>query len=80
MKYRLILLIILILKKESIGTKCKEIISDLSELFSQACINRCNNGNNLNLIALTGGMGSRTIAACMAKNKIPFQTTRWFSK
>ena len=53
----------------------KEIIRDLSELFSQACINRCNNGNNSNLIALTGGMDSRTIAACMATNKIPFQTT-----
>ena len=52
----------------------KEMVSDLSELFSQACVNRCNNGNS-NLIALTGGMDSRTIAACMAKNKIPFKTT-----
>ena len=60
-------------------TNFKKIINDLSNLLSQACIDRCNNGN-LNLIALSGGMDSRTIAACMAKNKIPFKTVTMISQ
>ncbi len=57
----------------------KEIIVDLSNLLSQSCFDRCNN-KNLNLIALSGGMDSRTIAACMAKNKIQFKAVTMISK
>ena len=53
--------------------KLTEIIDDVSELFSQACNNRLNNGNT-NLVALSSGLDSRTVAACMHKNKIPFKT------
>ena len=51
-----------------------EVVSDVTELFSRACIDRFNN-ENTNLIALSSGMDSRTVAACLAKHKIPFKTT-----
>jgi asparagine synthase (glutamine-hydrolysing) len=57
----------------------KEIINNLSDLFSEACINRSNSGN-LNLLALSGGLDSRAIAACMIKNKISFQAVTMISR
>ncbi|NWF49562.1 MAG: hypothetical protein HXY49_03375 [Ignavibacteriaceae bacterium] len=49
------------------------IIDDLSSLFTESCSNRLSNGKH-NLIALSSGMDSRTVAACLYKNKIPFST------
>ncbi len=51
----------------------KQIIGEVSQLFSQGVLNRLNN-NKLNLIALSSGLDSRTVAACLTKNKIPFET------
>lgn len=52
--------------------KLEENISNLSELFSDGCRNRFSDGKT-NVLSMSGGLDSRTIAACMAKNKIPFE-------
>ena len=57
----------------------KEMVNDLHDLFSNACVNRVSNGKQ-NLLALTGGMDSRIIAACLAKNNIVFKTTTMIFK
>lgn len=56
------------------GKSIKENIKNLSELFSEACKNRFQN-NKLNIVTLSGGLDSRLVAACMYKNKIPFNVT-----
>jgi asparagine synthase (glutamine-hydrolysing) len=53
--------------------KLNEIIDDVSDLFSKSCINRLNN-KNTNLVALSSGLDSRTVAACLYKNGINFTT------
>ena len=65
--------------KQNRGKNQKEMVSDLNYLFSQACLNRLNN-DKINLLALTGGMDSRIIASCLAKNQIPFKTTTMIFK
>ncbi len=49
----------------------KEIIKNLSVLFSESCKNRFLN-NKLNVVTLSGGLDSRLVASCVYKNKIPF--------
>ncbi len=51
-----------------------ENINNLANLFSKATINRLNNYKK-NVIALSGGLDSRLIAACMYKNNIPFDVS-----
>ena len=45
--------------------------NDLVSLFSDACKNRADSGNK-NIISLSGGFDSRSVAACFHINKIPF--------
>jgi len=50
----------------------KANLNELDRLFSDACKNRFNNGKQ-NIVTLSGGLDSRMVAACMHKNKIPFE-------
>lgn len=45
--------------------------NELVSLFSEACKNRADSTNK-NIISLSGGFDSRSLAACFHKNKIPF--------
>ncbi len=55
------------------GKPFDEAVADLSGLLSESCVNRFNN-NKRNILSLSGGLDSRTIGACMVKNRIPFET------
>lgn len=59
--------------RENGNKSFEENVSALSELLSKACIDRFNNGKT-NLLALSSGLDSRTVAACMTKNRIPYET------
>lgn len=50
-----------------------EAIADLSGLLTESCVNRFSN-NKRNILSLSGGLDSRTIGACMAKNRISFES------
>lgn len=52
---------------EDIAKNANELVS----LFSEACKNRADLTNK-NIISLSGGFDSRSVAACFHKNKIPF--------
>jgi len=51
--------------------KFEENISNLSNLFSEAAINRLQ-GADKNIVAVSGGLDSRVIAACLKKHNSPF--------
>ncbi len=59
--------------RENKDKSFKENVKVLSELLSKACIDRLNN-NKLNLLALSSGLDSRTVAGCLRKNNIPYET------
>ncbi|MGD1837076.1 MAG: asparagine synthase-related protein [Nitrososphaeraceae archaeon] len=46
-------------------------VDELIILFSEACKNRANK-NNKNILSLSGGRDSRSVAAALYRNKIPF--------
>lgn len=46
-------------------------VDELILLFSEACKNRANQNNN-NILSLSGGRDSRSVAAALYRNKIPF--------
>ncbi|MGH9988056.1 MAG: asparagine synthase-related protein, partial [Nitrososphaeraceae archaeon] len=53
----------------------KENASNLVSLFSESCETRahiCPELGQANVLALSGGLDSRSVAACLAVNKIPF--------
>jgi asparagine synthase (glutamine-hydrolysing) len=49
---------------------------NLASLFAVACKNRADRDGN-NVISLSGGFDSRTVAACLYKNKIPFSSATY---
>jgi asparagine synthase (glutamine-hydrolysing) len=49
----------------------EENINNLSNLFSEAAINRLK-GADKNIVAVSGGLDSRAIATCLNKNNSPF--------
>jgi len=57
--------------KSYAGEKFRDNVRNLSDLFGKACIDRFN-GDEKNIVTLSGGLDSRAVASCMYKNKIPF--------
>jgi asparagine synthase (glutamine-hydrolysing) len=58
-------------QKKNAKISFKENIKNLVELFTEACKNRTNS-NDKNIVTLSGGLDSRTVAAGLHRNKIPF--------
>ncbi|MFC1555704.1 asparagine synthase-related protein [candidate division KSB1 bacterium] len=58
-------------EKENHNRSVKENAVELASLFSKACKNR-SDMPGLNIVSLSGGLDSRSVAACLHKNKIPF--------
>ena len=56
-------------KKVKIDLEVKE----LSELFTSACVNRCQDVKK-NIVTLSGGLDSRLVASCLSKTNIKFKT------
>jgi asparagine synthase (glutamine-hydrolysing) len=64
-------------KKSDAGKTLQETTRELVRLFSEGCNNRARTSNGdiptTNVVlALSGGLDSRTVAACLCKNSIPF--------
>lgn len=53
--------------------KIDSAVTDLSELFTTACLNRCQNVQ-INIVTLSGGLDSRLVASCLSKTNVIFKT------
>jgi len=63
--------------KEHEGKSLEQNAAELVSLFSQACKDRTTSSSK-NILALSGGLDSRCVAACLRKNKIPFSAATRF--
>ena len=61
------------IKKKTVKLAMEQNVSELSKLFSTACINRTKESSENNIVTLSGGLDSRLVASCMSKNQIPFK-------
>ena len=57
--------------KNSRDKKIEDNARELLFLFTEACRNRAESDNR-NILSLSGGLDSRSVAACLRKNGIPF--------
>ncbi len=57
--------------KEWNDKKIEDNARELISLFTEVCKNRAQS-NNQNILSLSGGLDSRSVAACLRKNEIPF--------
>lgn len=58
-------------EKKHRGVSLARNASQLVSLFSEACRNRTDSSKR-NVVSLSGGLDSRSVAACLYKNRIPF--------
>ena len=57
--------------KDSEDKKIEDNARELLSLFTEACRNRAESDNQ-NVVSLSGGLDSRSVAACLRKSGIPF--------